>query len=91
MRNRWSDDDARALSAPLAERAYTSRLLGVDPELVMHGGGNTSVKLVDDDVFGQPVELLYVKGSGSDLATMTADDFVPVRLDHLPSSRSSRR
>ncbi len=83
MLNRWSDTDARACTDPLSERAYTSRLLGVDPELVMHGGGNTSVKLVGDDIFGHPVDLLYVKGSGSDLATMSADDFVPVRLDHL--------
>jgi rhamnose utilization protein RhaD (predicted bifunctional aldolase and dehydrogenase)/NAD(P)-dependent dehydrogenase (short-subunit alcohol dehydrogenase family) len=83
MRNRWSDDDARACSGPLDERAYTSRLLGIDPELVMHGGGNTSVKLTEDDILGRTVELLYVKGSGSDLASMTAGDFVPVRLDHL--------
>jgi rhamnose utilization protein RhaD (predicted bifunctional aldolase and dehydrogenase)/NAD(P)-dependent dehydrogenase (short-subunit alcohol dehydrogenase family) len=83
MLNRWSDTDARACTDPLSERAYTSRLLGVDPELVMHGGGNTSVKLTDADIFGRPVDLLYVKGSGSDLATMSAEDFVPVRLDHL--------
>ena len=69
MLNRWSDADAHACGDPLSERAYTSRLLGVDPELVMHGGGNTSVKLAGDDIFGRPVDVLHVKGSGSDLAT----------------------
>ena len=83
MLNRWSDTDARAHASPLGERVYTSRLLGADPALVMHGGGNTSVKVTEPDLFGHPIELLYVKGSGSDLATITDRDFVPVRLDRL--------
>ena len=62
---------------------YTSRLLGADPELVMHGGGNTSVKVTEADMFGDPVDVLYVKGSGSDLASVTEQGFAPVRLDHL--------
>src|SRR5204862_5621664 len=51
--------------------------------LVMHGGGNTSVKTTETDLFGRPVDLVYVKGSGSDLATVTERGFAPVRLDHL--------
>jgi rhamnose utilization protein RhaD (predicted bifunctional aldolase and dehydrogenase)/NAD(P)-dependent dehydrogenase (short-subunit alcohol dehydrogenase family) len=83
VRNRWSDAEARSYESLLAQRVYSSRLLGVDPELVMHGGGNTSLKLTEPDVFGRPVDLLYVKGSGSDLSTMTERDFAPVRLDRL--------
>ena len=83
MRNRWSDVDARAHVGPLGGRVYTSRLLGADADLVLHGGGNTSVKLTDHDIFGRPVELLYVKGSGSDLASITERDFAPVELERL--------
>jgi rhamnose utilization protein RhaD (predicted bifunctional aldolase and dehydrogenase)/NAD(P)-dependent dehydrogenase (short-subunit alcohol dehydrogenase family) len=83
MLNRWSDTEAHAFDGRLGERVYTSRLLGADPDLVMHGGGNTSVKLTEPDIFGAPVDLLYVKGSGSDLASIQTRDFVPVRLDRL--------
>jgi rhamnose utilization protein RhaD (predicted bifunctional aldolase and dehydrogenase)/NAD(P)-dependent dehydrogenase (short-subunit alcohol dehydrogenase family) len=64
-------------------RVYSSRLLGSDPSLVLHGGGNTSVKTTVPDLFGEPVEVLYVKGSGWDLATIAAAGFAPVRLDVL--------
>jgi rhamnose utilization protein RhaD (predicted bifunctional aldolase and dehydrogenase)/NAD(P)-dependent dehydrogenase (short-subunit alcohol dehydrogenase family) len=83
MKSRWSDADAAATPGLLGERVYTSRLLGQDAALVMHGGGNTSVKVVETDLFGDPVETLYVKGSGSDLATVTEAGFAPVRLDRL--------
>ncbi|MBS4096151.1 MAG: class II aldolase/adducin family protein [Sulfuricella sp.] len=59
----------------LAQRVYTSRLLGGDHSMVMHGGGNTSLKVVED---GE--EILYVKGSGSDLGLVETADFAPVRL-----------
>jgi len=58
-------------------------LLGSEPELVLHGGGNTSVKVTEQDLFGDPVDLLYVKGSGWDLATIKAQGFAPVRMTHL--------
>ena len=45
MKSLWSDSDARKYKGPLAKRVYTSRLLGANPELVLHGGGNTSVKV----------------------------------------------
>src|SRR5687767_10519488 len=83
MQNRWSDADAEQFPGLLGARVYTSRLLGVDPELVMHGGGNTSVKVCQTDLFGHEVDVLAVKGSGSDLATMTESGFAPVRLDAL--------
>ncbi|HJL14707.1 MAG TPA: bifunctional aldolase/short-chain dehydrogenase [Sandaracinaceae bacterium LLY-WYZ-13_1] len=76
-------DDADAPSDPLALRAYTSRLLGREPSLVLHGGGNTSVKHTTKDFFGDPVEVLYVKGSGWDLASIEPPGFAPVRLDVL--------
>jgi rhamnose utilization protein RhaD (predicted bifunctional aldolase and dehydrogenase)/NAD(P)-dependent dehydrogenase (short-subunit alcohol dehydrogenase family) len=83
MRSLWNDDDAAELEGVLGRRVYTSRLLGREPSLVLHGGGNTSVKVMEDDLFGEPLELLYVKGSGWDLATIEAPGFAPVRMDVL--------
>lgn len=81
MKSRWNDADAPR--DPLALRAYTSQLLGREPSLVLHGGGNTSVKLEVPDFFGDPTEVLYVKGSGWDLASIEPAGFSPVRLDVL--------
>ncbi len=84
MRSRWIEAEAARYSGdPLALRVYTSRLLGSDPSLVLHGGGNTSVKATAPDIFGDEEEVLYVKGSGWDLATIEAPGFAPVRLDAL--------
>lgn len=84
MRSRWNDDHAAPLlESPLALRAYTSRLLGQDPSLVLHGGGNTSVKATVIDVFGNEHAVLYVKGSGWDLGSIEEAGFAPVRLDVL--------
>ena len=83
MINRWNDRDAPSADDPLAMRVYTSRLLGIEPDLVLHGGGNTSVKVRERDFFGREVDVLYVKGSGWDLATIEAPGFAPVRLDTL--------
>ncbi|PDW04070.1 class II aldolase/adducin family protein, partial [Candidatus Viridilinea mediisalina] len=83
MQNQWNHATAAAFAGDLAQCVYASRLLGADPALVLHGGGNTSVKIEQPDIFGQPQTLLYVKGSGSDLATVEAKDFAPVRLDYL--------
>lgn len=79
----WNSDDAARHSGELALRVYSSQLLGRDPSLVLHGGGNTSVKLREVNVFGEAVNLLYVKGSGWDLQTIREPGFAPVRLDHL--------
>jgi len=60
-----------------------SRLLGQDPELVLHGGGNTSVKITHNDFFGDSQDLIYVKGSGWDLETIEPEGFAPVRMETL--------
>jgi rhamnose utilization protein RhaD (predicted bifunctional aldolase and dehydrogenase)/NAD(P)-dependent dehydrogenase (short-subunit alcohol dehydrogenase family) len=68
---------------PLGQCVYGSRLLGAEPALVLHGGGNTSVKSTVEDVLGEPVEVLHVKGSGWDLATIERAGFTALRLDRL--------
>ncbi|MEM6429029.1 MAG: bifunctional aldolase/short-chain dehydrogenase [Deinococcota bacterium] len=84
MNSLWNDSDAQALAGdPLALRVYSSRLLGQNPDLVLHGGGNTSVKAHTKDFFGDDVHVLYVKGSGWDLATIEAAGFAPVRMEVL--------
>lgn len=84
METRWDEDAARKLEDdPLQLRVYTSRLLGREPDLVLHGGGNTSVKIKGKNLFGEEEALLYVKGSGRDMATIEAPGFSPVRLDVL--------
>ena len=82
MENRWREADAAAFgSDPVELRAYSSRLLGADPDLVLHGGGNTSVKVEAPDLHGEPQRLLYVKGSGWDLASIQPAGFAPLRLE----------
>ena len=83
MQSRWNDADATRCSTPLELRVYTSRLLGQEPSLVLHGGGNTSVKAGATNLFGDVEEVLYIKGSGWDLATIEAAGFAPVRLEPL--------
>ena len=84
MKSLWNEQDAQHFGLDqLSQRVYTSRLLGRDPDLVLHGGGNTSVKLMGEDFFGDDVELLFVKGSGYDLATIDESGFTPVRRDTL--------
>src|SRR5512142_1757846 len=83
MQSLWNEGEAAGYVGDLALRVYTSRLLGRDPALVLHGGGNTSVKIVERNRVGVQETILYVKGSGSDLATMDASGFAPVRLAHL--------
>lgn len=74
----YDENIAKDFKTDLEFRVYTSRLLGGDSTLVLHGGGNTSVKSIVD---GE--EILYVKGSGWDLATIEAEGFAPVKLDVL--------
>jgi rhamnose utilization protein RhaD (predicted bifunctional aldolase and dehydrogenase)/NAD(P)-dependent dehydrogenase (short-subunit alcohol dehydrogenase family) len=83
MKSRWNDTDAAKFVGDLAQRVYSSRLLGADASLVMHGGGNTSVKSLVTDLFGESEEVLYVKGSGWDLETIEAPGFAPCRMKHL--------
>jgi len=92
MRSRWVDRDATAavdryaasgISSDLALRVYTTRLLGCDPALVLHGGGNTSVKLRLPDLLGEQADVLCVKGSGWDMGTIEAPGLPAVRLAAL--------
>ncbi|MFL6289551.1 MAG: class II aldolase/adducin family protein, partial [Thermoanaerobaculia bacterium] len=80
MQSLWNDDEAAGYEGDLGLRVYTSRLLGRDRSLVLHGGGNTSVKIRERDLFGEEEDILYVKGSGWDLETIEAAGFSPVRL-----------
>jgi len=84
MNSLWDEGEAAAFADDaLALRVYSSRLLGQEPSLVLHGGGNTSVKAPVVNLFGETEQLLYVKGSGWDLATIEKGGFAPVRLDLL--------
>ena len=92
MKNLWSDREARSFVRRYAKecvnrdralRVYTSRLLGGEPALVLHGGGNTSVKTTMKDVMGQNIEVLCVKGSGWDMAAIEPEGLPAVRLGPL--------
>ena len=89
MKSEWVDRDAEAMVADgaqsgigrdLALRVYTTRLLGRDPKLVLHGGGNTSLKTRMRDVFGEEVDVLRVKATGADMATLGPAGLPAVRL-----------
>ena len=83
MLNRWDADEAArwAELGDLGDITYGSRLVGADPALVLHGGGNTSIKGHSTDAWGEPVPTLWVKGSGWDLATIEPPGFAPLRLE----------
>src|SRR5206468_4927007 len=83
MQSLWNDAEAAGFKGDLGQRVYTSRLLGRDKSLVLHGGGNTSVKLRQTNLVGDDEELLYVKGSGWDLEFIEEAGFSPVRMAHL--------
>ena len=97
IRNQWSDKTAQEWcdAAPqtpadqaLALRVYTSRLIGTDPDLVMHGGGNTSAKVQRANLFGEMEDVLHVKGSGWDLEVIEAAGLPGVRLEPLRRLRT---
>src|SRR5262247_536893 len=83
MNNLWNDTEAAGYQGDLGLRVYTSRLLGRDKSLVLHGGGNTSVKIRARNLVGEDEEILYVKGSGWDLEKIEEAGFSPVRMQHL--------
>ena len=84
MKNLWQEEESRRFAhSDLAMRVYTSRLLGRSDELVLHGGGNTSVKSTQTNIFGQEEDILFVKGSGWDLKTIEEEGFSPARLQTL--------
>ncbi len=83
MQNLWKNEVSADYISELELRVYSTRLLGQDKSLVLHGGGNTSVKVTEKNLFGEDEQVLYVKGSGWDLETITVEGFTPVRLEHL--------
>jgi len=83
MKSLWSDREAGQFRGDLGLRVYTSRLLGRDKSLVLHGGGNTSVKIRQKNLFGEEETILYVKGSGWDLEAIEPQGFSPVLLAHV--------
>ncbi|MBI5040940.1 MAG: bifunctional aldolase/short-chain dehydrogenase [Gammaproteobacteria bacterium] len=83
MQSLWNDDEASQYPGDLGQRIYSSRLLGRDKSLVLHGGGNTSVKIRETNLLGDEEDILYVKGSGWDLEFIEAGGFAPVRMAHL--------
>jgi rhamnose utilization protein RhaD (predicted bifunctional aldolase and dehydrogenase)/NAD(P)-dependent dehydrogenase (short-subunit alcohol dehydrogenase family) len=98
MQSQWSDEDAKATIAhyvkpggrvneDIALRVYTSRLIGQDPSLVLHGGGNTSVKTRLRDDLGDTLDVLCVKGSGWDLAAIEPAGLPALRLEPLRALR----
>src|SRR3569832_943917 len=83
MKSLWNDAEAASYAGDLGARIYASRLLGRDKSLVLHGGGNTSVKSSGKNIFGEDESLLHVKGSGWDLETIDERGFSPVRMGPL--------
>ncbi|MCB1193920.1 MAG: bifunctional aldolase/short-chain dehydrogenase [Leptospiraceae bacterium] len=84
MESLWKDEEAKSYeSDSLGLRVYTSRLLGRESSLVLHGGGNTSLKDTITNFWGEKEEILYVKGSGWDLASIEKPGFPAVKLDVL--------
>src|SRR6266852_1047704 len=97
MKSNWLDSEAQAaidryardnIGRDLALRLYTTRLLGREPELVLHGGGNTSVKTAMLDLLGEKVEVICVKGSGSDMAVIEPVGIPALRLERLRKLRA---
>jgi len=95
MQDRWSDDEACRFVAEyapqwgedLALRTYSSRLLGAEERLVLHGGGNTSVKSYATSVLGEQIPALYIKASGYNLADISPDGHSGVDLEFLKRLR----
>src|SRR5690242_4268017 len=97
MLSSWRDSDAETLVAryaadevprDLALRVYTTRLLGRNPKLVLHGGGNTSVKMRTRDLLGEATDVLCVKGSGWDMGSIEPAGLPAVRLNPLRALRA---
>ena len=96
MKSMWSDEEAgriveryaqQGVNADIALRVYTTRLLGRDPALVLHGSGNTSVKTTLPDALGRPTHVLCVKGSGWDMADIEPQGLPAVKLNPLQARR----
>ncbi len=83
VQSRWSNEEASKQQAGVDQLVYRSNLIGSDRSVCNWGGGNTSLKTVEKDFRGRDVEVMWVKGSGSDLATMKAQHFTGLRLEDI--------
>lgn len=83
MENLWNVERVEDFPKGVAELAYRSNLLGADRSVCNWGGGNTSMKAVEIDFRGREVEVMWVKGSGSDLATIKESQFTGLKLDDI--------
>lgn len=91
MKSRWVQAEADRLAGEygpawgevVALRTYSTRLLGAEPSLVLHGGGNTSVKATITNVLGEPIRAVFVKASGADMAHLDPSGHLPLDLDYL--------
>lgn len=79
----WKTSDAAKISYGVEELVYRSNLIGTDRRVCNWGGGNTSMKTIEKDFRGRDIEVMYVKGSGSDLATMKAKNFTGLRMEDI--------
>ena len=82
MRNLWSENDTRDMN-DLDKLVYMSRLIGADPSLVVWGGGNTSIKVVEKDFMGRDIQVIRIKGSGSDMKSIEPRHFPRLRLEEV--------
>ncbi|MEJ2379093.1 MAG: class II aldolase/adducin family protein, partial [Pseudolabrys sp.] len=97
MKSAWNERDAKAavdrygaqgVAPDLALRVYSTRLIGSDPKLVLHGGGNTSLKAKARSLTGEELDALYVKGSGRDMGAIEPKGLPAVRLAPLRELRA---
>ena len=99
MKSAWVEREAKqavdrygkaGIAADLALRLYSTRLLGRDPKLVLHGGGNSSLKTTERDLAGEKLAVLRVKGSGWDMGAIEPGGFPAVRLEPLRALRARK-
>ena len=92
MKNKWSSKEAKKyitkykkdkITEDLALRVYSTHLLGREKELVLHGGGNTSVKTITKNIFSKEIEVMHIKGSGWDMGTIDHPGLPAVELNPL--------
>ena len=100
MKNRWNNKEAnriikyyhkQGINKEIALRIYTSRLLGIDPKIVLHGGGNTSVKLDLKKSKNNTQKIIYVKGSGKDMSNIDIDGFPSLELENLIKLKDKKK
>ena len=99
MQNRWKDEEAKAaidrwgdaLGEAVALRLYTAKLIGCEPDLVLHGGGNVSVKCTVRTLLSEDVEAVRVKSSGADMSCLTPSELPALDLPYLRRLRKLDR